>query len=178
MNLNQTIRTTLLSAAIGGIMTVGVAFSPAADAVWRVHNAASSVCKAASGPGAAVFYFDSVGALNTSSTIQYLTCGILDAGATAAGTDFTNIGLHLENRNGVTAQYTCVIQAHHGGSAATNAIYVFNGSANNDHVLFNASSGGSPAIPPRLTVDWYMTMSCAMPTNTVLVSIDSVQDET
>jgi hypothetical protein len=178
MNLNQTIRTTLLSAAIGGIMTVGVAFSPVADAVWRVHNAASSVCKAASGPGAAVFYFDSIGALNTSGATQFLTCGLLDAGATVSSTDFDFVGMHLENRNGSSVQFTCVIQSHHGSLAAINAIYVFNGTANDDHVQFNAFDTSTPAIPQRATSDWYMTMSCAMPPNTVLVSIDSTQSET
>lgn len=178
MNQKSTIQTTLLSAGIAGLLVVGLGASSTSEAVIYSSNAASGMCKAASGPGAAVFFFSALYAQNTSASTQFLTCALSDPGHTTSGRAITNVNMHLDNPNAAAVNFTCVVQLHHFGASTTSAVYQIPGTANNNHIQANFSSASTPAIPTRGSSDQFYTMSCAMPAGTRLVSIDTVMSET
>lgn len=174
---NNAFGTVALSAAIGGVLAIGLGAASTANADLYSHNSASGMCKASAGPGAAVFYFNSTYVQNTSGSVQYLTCPIADASASASGLPMYRVSLHLDNPNAAAVNYTCVVQLHHGGSVATSAVYQIPATALNNHVAPNYYASSTPGVPQRTSSDEYYTMSCAIPAGARMVSIDTQLDE-
>lgn len=175
--ISKAIGTVALSTAIGGILAIGLGMAGTANAEVYSHNSASGMCKAASGLGSAVFHFNSTYVQNTSNSTQFLTCPIADPGYSTSGRPMSRVSMHLDNPNAVAVNYVCVVQLHHGGSAATSAVYQIPATAFNDHVSADFFDTSTPAVPQRTNSDQYYTMSCSIPAGARLVSIDTALSE-
>lgn len=152
------------------VVLCAMAVPQVASATVAGASGAAAACKAASGPGAAVFYFDSMGALNTSNVTQYLTCNIpdVDGGASnGGGSDIQELDLRWSNTTSASITITCVFQAINTGTA-TNAVYTLGALANTpDNHRFIYTSSDIPALPARVDQGFY-TMSCAIPAGVAL----------
>ncbi len=156
--------TTFLATALStAIVAACMTYLPAANANLRLNATGGTVCKAASGPGAAVFYFSNLYAENTSATIQYLTCAIPDIHETSELPSIVEIG--LQNTKAVSAQFTCVIQNGwiQSGYTVNTATYVQTAVANG-YSNVEASAFSTPALPARSSTFSPYSLSCAMPT--------------
>lgn len=170
MNQSNHTKTTLMAAAMSGILVMGLGAGAASYADTHSVNGASSICKAASGPGASVFFFSAVGALNTSNSAQFLTCDVPMLGNTLSA-DANVINLHLDNPTAVARTFTCVVVVHHfGGTPDTSAVYNFNVAAGDNHFFESITSTSTPALPLRGS-DSYYTLSCSIPAGTRMNSI-------
>jgi hypothetical protein len=151
------------SLAVASLVVLCAMAAPqVAQATVAGASGASAACKAASGPGASVFYFDTTGALNTSTGIQYLTCNIPDVdGQGGVGTDIQELDLRYGNTTGASVNITCVFQAINAG-VASNALYTLTAPANTSDNHLYIFPGATPALPLRGDLGFY-TMSCAIP---------------
>ena len=133
----------------------------------------SFACKASAGPGADIFYFDTLSALNTFGSTQYLTCGIpdVDGSATiATGSDIKELDVHYQNPTGAQVEFTCVFQTAHTGSTTTSTVFTITVPANTMHYMTIWTTSSTPALTARGDLDFY-TMSCAIPGGAALGSI-------
>lgn len=148
--------------------------SPSAHATVRSTEPASGLCKAASGPGAQVFYFDADYVQNTSSAVQYLTCTVPDIdGNSTGGTEPNEIFLHFENPTSAAMTFTCVIITRHGGDPSNAVVLTVDAPANATHVTTAAFSGFTPLVPSR-NQNAYYAISCAIPAQGKMVSVETI----
>lgn len=162
-------KSTLLYAAASGALALGLGV-PATSQATVAFGGASALCKAASGPGANVFFFSATGAVNTSNATQFLTCHVPMVGQNS-GSDAQLIFLHMENPTPVARTVTCAVVVHHfGATSEAAAVYNFSLAANDNHFFQSLTPAGTPALPVR-GVDAYYILSCSMPAGTKLVSI-------
>lgn len=171
--MNPKLRTTA-SALLATFLGAGLLSIPEAQATVRSVESASGLCKAASGPGADVFYFDADYVQNTSGAVQYLTCTIPDIdGNSTGGTEPNEILLHFDNPTGAAMTFTCVIISRHGGSPSNAVVLNVEAAANANHVTAAAFSGFEPLVPSR-NQNAYYALSCAIPSQGKMVSIETI----
>lgn len=149
------------SLAITVLVLSAAVSAPQASAAIRMNANAGGVCKAAAGPGANVFYFDSQLVQNTSSSVQYLTCLIPEMNpiSTRSATD---IQVVFKNPTGASISFTCVVQAGYAPSTVNNAVYVTPVPAGGIAQI-NSTGTSTPAIPARASSYSPYTLSCAIP---------------
>lgn len=156
--------------AAASVFVLGMAASAPALADITSVEPASGLCKAASGPGANVFYFDADYVQNTSTSTQYLTCTVPDMDR-AGASEPTYIFLHFENPAAVAKTFTCVAITRHGGDASAVSVMSQSVSAGNTHATMLFNSGSTPALPLR-GANAYYALSCAIPAEGKMVSIE------
>lgn len=153
-----------VSALQATIVTAVLAFAvtvPAADATIRMNLIGSTACKAASGPGADVFYFDSQFAQNTSTSVQYLTCAIPEINPNSSR-PANDIQVLLRNPTVASMTFTCVIQAGYSTTGVNSAVYQVVVAANSEGGIYS-STGSTPALPVRNDLFGPYILSCAVP---------------
>jgi hypothetical protein len=163
INTNS-LKTAVLSAAIAAILGATALSIPQAKAAFRTAGNGGTLCKAAAGPGANVFYFDNRYAQNTSASVQYLSCQFVDAYdvTTPGNALYVNIG--FGNPTASAATFTCAVQSGTDGYSVTNtAIMSIVVPANTPFSNFYLSSVTTPAIPARPNSFVGYTASCAVP---------------
>lgn len=148
-----------LALAIAGLATL-LSAAPA-DAAVRMNLQASAACKAAAGPGADVFYFDTLYAQNTSGSLQYLTCGVpeFNPGTNRAA---DRVEVLVRNPTASSMTFTCVLQAGYSVGGVNNAVANVTVAANSTGV-FDFSASTTPALPARTSQYAPYTLSCAVP---------------
>jgi hypothetical protein len=155
-----------VSLAASLIVLCAMSAPQVAHATVAGASGAAAACKAASGPGAAVFYFDSTRALNTSGATQYLTCNVPDVdGFGGFGTDIQEIDLRYSNTTGAPVTITCVLQAINSG-VASNLVGSMTVPANSTDSYLYVFTGSTP-IPVRGDLGFYV-LSCAIPPGAAL----------
>lgn len=149
-------------AVVSALLAIGVMALPAAKASLRLNSTAGSICKAASGPGAAVFYFSNLYAENTSTATQYLTCAFPDMNE--SGEAPTALEISFQNTTAAAVSYTCVIQSGwlQNGYVVNSATFTKNPGANSELNVF-ATSGTTPAMPARGSGFSPYSVSCSVP---------------
>lgn len=157
--------------AAASVFVLGMAASAPALAEITSVEPASGLCKAASGPGADVFYFDADYVQNTSTSTQYLTCTVPDIDRAGGASEPTNIFLHFENPSGVAKTFTCVAITRHGGDPSAVSVMSQSVAAGNTHATMNFTAASTPALPLR-GFNAYYALSCAIPAEGKMVSIE------
>ncbi|GAB2516327.1 hypothetical protein [Lysobacter humi (ex Lee et al. 2017)] len=158
-------RSSLVGSVAASVLVLGAALTFTVSASTNITRPASSICKAAFGAGASVFYFDAEFAQNTSTGTQYLSCSVDDIHDTTSVQSPTNLNLHFQNPNASAATVTCVVVLTHPGLSRSVASYTINVPANTGsaHSFSDIGPGSTPALPARTeSLDMY-TMSCAIP---------------
>jgi hypothetical protein len=159
-----TYKTAAIAAASAAILVAGVLSTPDAKADYRGSGNAGTLCKAASGPGAQVFYFDNRYAQNTSASVQYLSCQFLDVYDYSGTGTATAINIGLANPTASAISFTCVTQAGTDGYLTTNsAISTVSVPANTAFQNIFLNAGTTPALPARPNSFVGYTVSCAVP---------------
>lgn len=144
-------------------VALGVASLTATDAAagTRLNANAGGICKAASGPGADVFYFDSQLVQNTSESLQYLTCFIPEMNPDS-NRSATSIEVAFRNPTEAEIVFTCVIQAGYYQGEVNNSTFVIPVIPGGNAELY-ADSSTNPALPFRSSFYSPYTLSCAVP---------------
>lgn len=169
------LKPTLIAASMAAL--AGIAMPQMASAVapttFSGSTGASAACKAAAGPGAQVFYFDTLGALNTSAGTQYLTCNIPDVGmgnGNITSNPISELDVTYSNPSTASVTFTCVFQVVGLGAGGANAVFSQTVAANTIGSFHVYSTSGTPALPPRADFNNYI-MSCAIPAGARLDSL-------
>ncbi len=162
-NMNN-FKTATLAAAIAAILGVTALAIPEAKADFRTSGNGGTLCKAAAGPGAQVFYFDNRYAQNTSASVQYLSCQFIDVfDATTPGSAYA-INIGYANPTASPTNFTCAVQAGTDGYDVTNtAVVSGTAGANTTFNNFFLNAGSTPARPIRNNAFVGYTASCAVP---------------
>lgn len=151
----------MLNLAAGVVGLAAVLTTTPADAAMRMNLMPSAACKAAAGPGASVFYFDSQYTQNTSSSLQYLTCGVPEINPNS-NRAADRIEILIRNPTASPITFSCVLQAGYSVHGVNNAVVTKEVPANTVSVI-DLSASTTPAMPAR-TVMWApYTVSCAVP---------------
>lgn len=159
MNLQKKMKfgmkSTLATCALGAAFVLA---APAALATVYGYTTGGSACKAASGPGAAVFYFSNLSAQNTSASTKYLSCMYVDVNRDNV-TSPERVLLNLINPTASPINFTCVLQAGNEGTDIINSQLIEVTVAPNSTAFPNQTGSN---IPARVAYAGY-TISCAVP---------------
>lgn len=149
-------------AIVSALLGAGVAALPGAQASLRLNSTAGSICKAASGPGASVFYFSNLYAENTSAAVQYLTCAFPDMNE--SGEAPSALEITFKNTTAAAVSYTCVVQSGwlQTGYVVNTASYTRNPGANAELNVFTTPAS-TPAMPERGSTFSPYSVSCSVP---------------
>jgi hypothetical protein len=157
------LKTAVQSAVIAAILGITALSIPEAKADYRGAGTGGTLCKAAAGPGANVFYFDNRYAQNTSASVQYLSCQFVDV-YDATVNNASAINVAYGNPTAAAATFTCAVQSGADGYGITNtAIVSASAPAGQAFGNFFLYSGSTPAIPLRTNAFVGYSMSCAVP---------------
>lgn len=148
-------KSALATCALGAAFVLA---APSALATVYGYTTGGSACKAASGPGADVFYFTNLSAQNTSGSIQYLSCLYVDVNRDNATTP-SRVLLNLINPTGAPIDFTCALQAGNEGTSSVNT-KVIQVTVPANSTAFPNQSGAD--VPARVAYAGY-TISCAVP---------------
>lgn len=156
------VRSALVTCAIAATVAV---VAPIATASVVSNGTGGTLCKAASGPGADVFYFSNLSAENISDSLQYLSCGfnsdINDANEPVATAQALNVAVY--NTTDAVATFTCVVQTGNEGFGVRNtAVYSLDVAANDFDFIYS-DENEVPAMPAPSNRFSPYTLSCAVP---------------